>query len=287
MARLACRAPNHLGDGVVALPAVRGLAALGPLTVYGPRWASDLYRGLGVRVLPRGPVRGADVAVLLAPSLRAAWEARRAPRRIGTVDGDPRRWLLTEVVSPGLHTADTYRALAEAAGARVEGAPSWSRRAGDPVPAVPPGHVALDPLTGAGRVKEWQGFRALADRLEGRALFYAGPGEADAVRDLAGPHPVLAGLPLPALAGALSRCAAYVANDTGGAHFARACGVPTVVVYGPTVPERTGPAGALAVQRPGPGCRPCYGRRCRRGDHRCLEIPVDAVLDRVREVLGG
>ncbi len=290
--RIAVRAPNHLGDGVLALPAIRALAELGPLTVQGPRWAGDLYRDVPARILPRGRLADADAAVLLAPSLRAAWEARHIRRRIG-VPWDSRRWLLTDVVQPGLHTVDTYARLAAVLGACTRGDPRYPHAQGDPLPDLPEGHVGLDPFTGAGLVKQWSGFRELADRLTmpGRSasevVFYGGPGRSAAVRALAGPHRSCVGLPLPALSAALRRCSVFVSHDSGVAHFARACDVPVVAIFGPTVPERTGPRGARVVQRRGPACRPCYGSACRRGHSPCLDIDVDRVLRRVVELRDG
>ena len=74
MPRLYARAPDHLGDGVMALPAMAALSRLGPLRIRGPGWARRLYRGLGEIVEDPGD---AELAVLFKPAFRAAWEARR------------------------------------------------------------------------------------------------------------------------------------------------------------------------------------------------------------------
>lgn len=50
--------------------------------------------------------------------------------------------------------------------------------------------------------------------------------------------------PLPRVAAALARCAAYVGNDSGLTHLAAALGVPTVAVFGPTDSGLWGPRGA-------------------------------------------
>lgn len=296
---LAVRAPNHLGDGIMAMPAIRALATLGPLTVHAPGWGGVLYRDIDARVVPRGPIH-ADTAVLLAPSLRAALEARRCRRRVG-VAWDLRRWLLTDVVEEGTHQADTYARLAAAVGARVDGTPGWVRRPDDPLPDVPSGHIGLNPVSVGGGVREWRRWLALADRvaappdelprprLSRPLVFYGGPGEQARVAAVAGPHRREVGLSLPAFAGALTRCAVFVSNDSGAAHFARACGVPTVVIFGSTTAGRTGPAGARGVDGPALTCRPCYGRRCRVAPPDvappCLDIGVEAVLTEIRTVL--
>lgn len=284
--RIAARVPNHLGDGVVALPALAGLAAIGELTVHGPRWAPVLYRDLPATFRPPGWMRGADVAVLFPPSLRAALQALPIRRRVGTPT-DGRGWLLTHPVPPGRHTADTCAALAAAVGARAEGPPTWRWRPEDLDLDVPEGHVGLNPITAGGAIREWPGFPELARRLGHRpVVVYGGPGEQAAVEARAGGRPTRVGSSLPAFAGALRRCALFVSNDSGAAHFARACGVPTLVLYGPTDPTTTGPQGAAARFAPRPACAPCHRRRCPH-DLQCWDLPVDAVLAAIEERLGG
>jgi heptosyltransferase II len=272
--RLVARAPNHLGDGVMALPALHALAGLGRLEIAAPSWGHALYRDVNATVRPRGPLPAADAAVLFAPSLRAAWEGRRAKRRIGTAT-DGRRFLLTDIVAEGGHRADTYRALVEVLGARVVGAPRFRVRADDPPSDVPRDHLALNPVSVSGEVREWLGFRELALQSNRPVVFYAGPGEAERVRWMARGFRTQVGLGLPALASAISRAAVFVSNDSGPAHFARAVGTPTVVVFGSTTPTGTGAAGAVAVEGQAP-CRPCYRQTCG-SDLRCLAIPVSRV----------
>lgn len=272
---MTARAPNHLGDGVVALPAMHALARLGRLVIHGPRWAPELYRDVDAEVRPRGRLEG-DVAVLFAPSLRAAFEARGVRRRIGTAT-DGRRALLTDVVPAGIHPAETYAALAAAAGAVVEGPPRWAVRGADPRPDVPADHVGLNPISVSGRVRQWTGFGALAERIDGPVVVYGGPGEDELVRAAVprGVHAV--GLSLAAFAGALQRCRLFVSNDSGAAHFAAAVGVRVLVVYGSTAPRGSGPYGAEAVRGPMVPCSPCWRRSCPYGLE-CFDIAVDDVI---------
>ena len=69
---------------------------------------------------------------------------------------------------------------------------------------------------------------------------------------------------LPEMVEWLRLCALVVTNDTGPAHAAAALGKPTIALYGPTEPRRTGPYGQLArvLQHPLP-CAPCMKSRCR------------------------
>ena len=281
------RAPNHLGDGVMALPALTALAGLGALTIQAPGWGAVLYRDLDARVVERGPApAGMDVAVLFPPSLRVAWQSRGVPRRIGTPE-DYRRWLLTEVVSPAPgHRTETYRRLAEAAGAVVQGGPTWRVRPDDPQVDVPEGHIALFPVSATGSTVDWLRYAELAEALDRPVVAYSGPGQGELVRKRLAGVPLQDALTLPALGRAWERAAVVVSNDTGPAHFARALGRPTVVVHGSTVPERTGALGSIAVQGPDLACRPCYRKRCRH-QLECLDIPVTEVLTAIREVADG
>ena len=130
-------------------------------------------------------------------------------------------------------------------------------------------------------MRTWPGFRALADGLPGPVVFYGGPGEEAAIAAIAGPHATRVGLSLAALGRALARCRGFVSADTGPAHFAAACGVRTVVVYGSTSPASTGPWGAEAVQGPLLPCAPCYRSTCRLDRPRCFDGLLDDVRARV------
>lgn len=286
-AQVVVRAPNHLGDGVMSLPAVEALADRGPVVVHAPSWGQDLYGPLGVAVRPvRQPLEG-DVAVLFPPSLRAAWEARRVPRRVGVVADGRGPWITDPVVA-GPHTADTYRRLAEAVGGSVAGPPVW-RGATLGSAVAPHGHLALNPLSATPATREWSGWTGLAARWPGPVVFYGGPGEAARLADVARGFPQVVGLPLPALAGSLGRAVAMVSVDTGPAHFARAVGLPTLVVHGSTSPAGSGPAGSTAVEGEAP-CRPCYRAACRpRGCavRACLDIPVEQVWSGLHALLGA
>lgn len=285
---IAARAPNHLGDGVVAISAMNALSKLGRLVIYGPRWAGDLYRDIDAEIRPRGLMAPVDIAVLFPPSLRAALEALLARRRVGTPT-DGRRYLLTDVVAPGRHTFDTYRSLVSAIGARIDGPAHFSPREDDPEIDVPEGHIGLNPVSVSGDVRQWPGFAALAERLPGPVVIYGGPGEERRVAERAGSHPLCVGASLPAFARALRRCRLFVSNDSGAAHFARAIGVRVLVIYGSTEPARTGPIGAHAIIGPRVRCAPCYARVCHRpadrGRHACFDLSVDEVLTAINAAL--
>jgi len=278
------RAPSHLGDGVMAEPAIRALATVGGrLRVQAPPWGAAIYRGLEVSA----PLQvQAEVAVLLAPSLRAAWQLRRARRRVGLAT-DFRGALLTDVVIPARHRAETYARIVAVLGARVARAPRVSSAEACPE-GLPAGHIGLAPISRSGPVVQWAGFAELARRLDGPVIAYGALDEREAIRAAAPTADArFVGLAIDAQIAAFTRCAVLVSNDSGLAHLARAAGVPTVVVHGSTHPENTGAHGAMTVQGPDPGCRPCYRKRCARGDLACLDVPVEPVLRAVRRALAA
>ena len=86
-------------------------------------------------------------------------------------------------------------------------------------------------------------------------------------------------LPLGALGGVITRCAAFVANDSGPMHMARALGVPTLAFFGSTDPKQFLFDGHAVLFANGLDCAPChfYGRtKCPRGHFRCmLDLTVD------------
>lgn len=112
---------------------------------------------------------------------------------------------------------------------------------------------------------------------------------------------------LPELAALLERCALYIGNDSGPAHLAAAVGIPTVTIFGPSTPERTGPdvrwLTTASVTRDmhqavsaSFACSPCRERffdECPAppsvdGRPPCLDaVTVDTVIARVDQMLTG
>jgi heptosyltransferase-2 len=91
----------------------------------------------------------------------------------------------------------------------------------------------------------------------------------------------------------IERCAVLVGNDSLSAHLAVGVGVPTVTVFGSTIPEfGFAPHWERdAVIETGPlYCRPCalHGRHgCPEGHLRCLrEVTVEKVVSAVERVVG-
>jgi heptosyltransferase-2 len=190
VARVLVRAPNWLGDAVLALPAIAAVRRRFPhahMTVGAPPSVSAVFRersdAAPDRVLelsadPRG-VRAAieggrfDLGILLPNSFRSAWLLRRAgvPARWGAATSG-RSWLLTTAVArsrirrAGPHQADYYRGLVEGLGMDVGDAPprlavsaaSAARAEAllveHQLPAGAP-FVALAPGAAYGQAKQW------------------------------------------------------------------------------------------------------------------------------------
>lgn len=124
---------------------------------------------------------------------------------------------------------------------------SHPRQVGQPL-------IALHPGSGSPR-KNWslEGWLEVAGELQQRfpgAEFLIVSGEAEAERiddflahlDSAGiRHRLARDLPLPVLGAMLRRCDLFLGHDSGMSHLAAACGLPCVLLFGPTRAAVWGP----------------------------------------------
>ncbi|REK03686.1 MAG: lipopolysaccharide heptosyltransferase family protein [Acidobacteria bacterium] len=123
--------------------------------------------------------------------------------------------------------------------------------------------------------------RRLAEQVRDEARASTGLGAAGAAIELS-PELELAQLP-----GYFAAASSVVGNDSGPLHLAAVLGRPAVALYGPTDPGRNGlfwsNTSSLTLLDAAAGeleCRPCWSRRCARGDLACLErLEVSAVLE--------
>lgn len=126
-----------------------------------------------------------------------------------------------------------------------------------------------------------------------RCAVYGGPAEASLIDALVGSVPGAldrrdAGIA--GLAAEVTHAAAFVGNDSGPTHIARALGVPAIALHGPTDPRPLRddrPYHALAIGLP---CQPCSTSgdpRCPLGHHACLsELPEEWVLRELQGAMG-
>ena len=113
-------------------------------------------------------------------------------------------------------------------------ADAWLANAG-----LPHGFTAIHPGSGSPR-KNWPHWQTALQRMDPLTLLIGG--EADDAVMFAG-HPTARNLPLPLLAGILTRCAHYYGHDTGISHLAAAVGANCTLIFGPTAPSVWAPIG--------------------------------------------
>jgi heptosyltransferase-2 len=305
---LAARGPVDVLATPQAAPLLANHPAVRATIVFDKRGADRGVAGFA-RLARRLRAGGYHTAYHAQGSLRsgALTLAARIPRRIG-FSGSAGRRFYTERVTPveGMHHAARLLSL----GIGTDKASSAPLR-----PRLYPGAPERDAvgrlLTAAGvgqgerlialapgsvwATKRWPEFPALAHALraehpESRIVVVGGPADtalATAILEATGGAAINAAGPLSLLASAelLSRCALLVTNDSSPLHLASAMNVPTLAIFGPTVPafgfgplaERSVVAGRTSL-----ACRPCHPHgpeRCPLGHWRCMrEITVEYLL---------
>src|SRR6266436_6064730 len=243
-----------------------------------------------------------STALLLQNAFDAAWIAWRAgiPERIG-YNRDARGLLLTKSITVPregeipAHEMFYYLELVKRAG-WIDAVPDVpeisflvtkeeSRRAEEKLQSFGSQRGAVRIAVGAGAAygsaKCWppERFAAAINQLvkarTAEVILFGTPGEVavsaaiqagldQAVLDLTGKTEISE---LPAL---LSRCTAFLGNDSGAMHVAAAVGLPLVAVFGPTDPHGTAPVTPrCTIVQEKPYCSPCFLRRCPT-DHRCM-----------------
>jgi heptosyltransferase-2 len=321
--RLVVLAPNWLGDAVMALPAIADVRRARPGSVLAvaarpaimPLFtlAEGIDTVLDVSVSDLAAHRF-DEALLLPNSFRSAliaWRAGIAERWGYRTQG--RGALLTRAVSRGArgHQAAYYQSLVadlgfpngpmrptlavsspvRQASADLLCAAGWDGRT--PL-------VAFAPGSSNGRAKQWppESFAGVArglarDGIASVLIGTRGDGSAGAeiLRELgnAAAFDLVGRTELPALAGVLANCRAFVGNDSGAMHLAAALGVRVIAMFGPSNEAETRPLGAAStyVLTHDVWCRPCMLRECPL-DHGCMRgITPERVLEAARSSVAG
>jgi len=305
------RLSRYIGDSVMIHQSLEPLRALGlPLVAWGPEAVVDLFRGSAAFTGACGDPSSKPSAFAMARTLREA-EARavlvlprstrallagllaRVPLRIGWREGCG--FLFANASRSfkalGGHQIDRYGALI--ARAFPAAAPAAALPPFVPRPesfgtarerlreaGLPENFLALSlgaastnkrlpvatwvalvrHLQAQGRPHALLGANT-SDRAEAALILEACPGT-----------PSLVGrMDLPVSAAVLSRAAGLVGHDSGFSHLAAACGIPVVVVFGPTDPAGSLPRGRVQlVRREDLDCIACMKTICRLGDTRCL-----------------
>jgi len=293
---LVVRAPNHLGDVVMALGALRDRG--GDIVVVSSLVPLLEMAGLQGRIIPfrRGASGWFQVmeqlrtgryakGILLSGSFSAALLFRAGGvSHLRGMSGDGRDRLLAEAVPRsrfrGNHRVNNLRLLAGLPpidplepgrivppGAVVE---HWQER-------LPPGDgplVGLFPGSNA-PARRWEAgrFAALGRLLVdrgARVVVLGAPNEAHLTGEVAAGAPGIMDLggrtDLPGLAAVLSICDLFVTNDTGPMHLAAAVGTPTITLWGSSDPQEVHPLGARDERVHGASlpCAPCKKNVCPR-----------------------
>ena len=285
------RAPNHLGDFVMALPA---LYAVKPRAVLVRRWLAPLAELAGFTTIPcdrgtRGLIdaalairrRGCARGILLTPSFSSALMLR-----LGGVascrgtDTDGRGLLLTARIAAAL-LANTHRAAAYMIIA------TGDQTAGTPVPRlpVPPETRAAfralvghnDPIIGVcpgsnAPARTWpaERFRAVVQQLAAagrKVIVFGAAAERAQTAFAAGAAALDLGgrTDLPMLAAGLAGCDVVLSTDSGPLDLAAAVATATVSIWGAGDPARTGPPAGHKILRAEPlPCLECVKNICPR-----------------------
>jgi ADP-heptose:LPS heptosyltransferase len=254
-----------LGDLLTAVPALRALRDAWPhaeVTVAAPAALRPLARLAGCGLVDAAPLQplppsahGADLLVNLhgrgPQSHRVALAAR--PRRLVAFTHDD----VAETAGMPRWEADEHEVARWCRLLRESGIPAEPARLALPAPPLPAGLRSQRGATvvhpgAASAARRWPAERfarvAAAEAAAGRqVVLTGGPDEralaADVARRATLPaEAVLAGrTTLAELAAIVAHAGRVVCGDTGVAHLATAFGRPSVVLFGPTSPERWGP----------------------------------------------
>ena len=318
--RILIRAPNWLGDSVIAIPAVRAIKKGRPdahITIAAPEKIAAIWklvpdvdevlslknRSLSGTVAAIRKQRRFDVAVLFPNSLRVALEVWLAgiPRRAG-YRGHSRSWLLNQIVperkkrGPLEHQVHRYLEFARELGASPE------KDKIDMVSRPPEAtkeKIKIGLCAGAdyGPAKRW-----LPDRFAEAATAVAAQASVQwillgtsaddhigsTIEKALGENCQnrIGQTTLDELISELRDCRLLLTNDTGTMHLAALLGVPVVAIFGSTEPRLTGPLGKRdLVIRHQVECSPCFLRKCPI-DFRCMKaVAVDEVVAAVMSIL--
>jgi heptosyltransferase-2 len=305
-ARVLIRAPNWLGDVVLALPAVRDVRRAFPaarLSVLARPSVAALFEAVpevdevvtanGARAEIAAQRSRFDLVLLLTNSIGTAMAAAaaRVPERWGY--GTQGRGMLLTRSAPvpasvrGRSQVHYYRSMLAALGLPTSDALETSLT--PPSAWIDAGRVFLGPgrffgvAPGAakGTAKRWppERFAAAADRiaseLGAQAVLLGSAADESAAlavaKAMTSPAKNLAGrTDLRAFVGLVASLDGLIANDSGAMHLGAAVGIPTVGIFGPTNSDETHPVGRRAGYLRGVAeCSPCRHVTCPI-DHRCM-----------------
>ncbi len=307
------RPPNWLGDGVMALPAIRRILQRGREVIFlAHARVAPLYPALG-EVIPFGSRQELFLTAweLRKRGLAEAWSfpssfsaglalwLSGARRRYGLA-GPGRAFLHRSVRTPGRreHKVLNYLRLVDPSPRMPEEIVfPFTRQERERGPrvlehwGVRPPYAVLAPFVAFGPAKAWPLLhvyaliRELVRHLP--VVLVGSPSErrkAAIFEEIRGVINLVGRPPLRQVAWILSRAEVVVGNDSGITHLAAATGAPTVALFFSTDPTWSRPVGrrVRVLYRP-LSCSPCHRRFCLLGTYACLSVWTPQEV--VREVL--
>lgn len=247
---------------------------------------------------------GYDVAIDMQGAWKSALLARWSGAPVVIGHDQPREWgaavLYTRRVAlRGEHVVEHAMELAAALGAeRAPAQPPLPRdpaaeRWAEEIERQRGAFAVMAPGAGWG-AKRWPAARygEVAQAL-GRhgltSLINIAPGEdklAEEVEGASGGRAARVTCSVGEMIALLRRARLFVGGDSGPLHVAAALGLPVVAIFGPTNPARNGPYGTSAIMLRAPQSATSYSH-VERGHEGLLSIPLEAVADAARQLLGG
>jgi len=314
------RLPRFVGDAIMMHQAAAPLIAAGlPLVAWGPAATVELFEGAeGYAAAVADPLKKPGLLgaarllrshhpaslLALAKSLRAPAAAvlAQVPRRVGCGDGGASLLLTSSLKywDRDDHSLDRYRdivrrgypeltpvdflpfhprlesaeAVAEAQRAHgLDGSPYLAFAIGAAAGAK---RLGLDLLVNLARRALARGFHIVVLGGPGDDVIW-GARFQEQVPEILN---LTAEIPWSQSAAWLGGAAAVLANDSGLAHLAAACGVPVVAVFGPTIPRHTAPRGpkVTVLRKEDLSCLECQQWHCPLPDHPCMtQLPAETI----------
>ncbi len=278
----------------------RGAGALRRLIDIGRKLRMDRY---DAAYLAQGSIRSGALALVAGIRKRVGFDTAggrylyslRVPYDEGSHHSERLRRLAREAAGPAEPSLEALRPRlypGDAERAKVDALLRENSPGNEPLVALAPGSVWA--------TKRWPYYPELAALLRehARVVIVGSPADsplADAIRARATDAIDAAGrLSLLGSAELLGRCAAVVSNDSAPVHLASAMNVPTLAVFGPTVPAfGFGPVADVSdvVGHDSLACRPCHRhgpQRCPLGHWRCMgELSAHEVFQTLTRLIPG
>ncbi|HBW46702.1 TPA: lipopolysaccharide heptosyltransferase II [bacterium] len=292
--KILVRAPNWLGDAVMARPALNAIikeVGNKNVSVVAKSSVASAFADCEVFVMKNSwdiashRKKSFDSIILFTNSFSSAFLAWQSgiKNRIG-YDNFAVHFLLTKRIARSktfLHQIDEYLHLTESAGYRSKSIiPTLPFRKNNHIEEK---YVVLAPGAKYGAAKRWNKFDKLAVELasKGKKVVVLGSaGEAENIFERENILNLAGETTLDIALDIVAHAQIVISNDSGLAHASSALGRRTIVIFGPTDPKRTLPRNAELIQEK-VECAPCGLRICPI-DHRCMNsITVEEVLARI------